>query len=236
MTRTWLVNSRWCNIYHSSNSTIIWPHWCRSTGEGLIWSTAACNRLCHASLLARVLKDFRLFSLHCSDFLVTYRHFARVFSLLCLRVFVLVFSRFPFLCVFILKFSEVRFRPRKGDSIHCTCLFLILLPHALWLCPPVGCVPCLSIFLTLNSVQVWVRPWNWESGVKRATVSPFLSGAFLLELAVACGNSAIVLVFDALVTLCLPELFSANALDTQHSTFGGAWKTLLGWFAEAQMV
>ena len=61
MTRTWLVNSRWCNIYHSSNSTTIWPHWCRSTGEGFIWSTAACNRLCHTSLLARVLKDFRVF-------------------------------------------------------------------------------------------------------------------------------------------------------------------------------
>lgn len=39
-------------------------------------------------------------------------------------------------------------------------------------------------------------------------MSPFLSGAFLLELAVACGNSAIVLVFDALVTLCLPELLT----------------------------
>ena len=82
--------------------------------------------------LPESLKTSGFFSLHCSYFLVTYRHFALVFSLLCLRVFVLVFSRFPFLCVFfILKFSEVRFRPRKGDSIHCACLFLILLPHAL---------------------------------------------------------------------------------------------------------
>ena len=55
-------------------------------------------------------------------------------------------------------------------------------------------------------------------------MSAFLSGAFLFGLAVAGGNSAIVLVFDALVTLCLSELFSANALDTQHSTFGGAWE------------
>ena len=113
MTRTWLVNSCWCNIYHSSNSTTIWPHWCRSTGEGFIWSTAACNRLCHASLLARVLKDFSFFSLHCSNFLVTYRHFALVFSLLCLRVFVLVFSRFPFLCVL---HSEVFWGPVQATK------------------------------------------------------------------------------------------------------------------------
>ena len=114
MTGTWLVNSRWCNIYHSSNSTTIWPHWCRSTGEGFIWSTAACNRLCHASLLARVLKDFRVFFHY-----IVLIFWSPIVTLplcslcLCLRVFVLVFSRFPCLCVF---FIEVFWGPVQATK------------------------------------------------------------------------------------------------------------------------
>ena len=47
-------------------------------------------------------------------------------------------------------------------------------------------------------------------------MSAFLSGAFLLELAVAGGNSAIVLVFDALVTLWPMHLTHSTALLEEH--------------------